>query len=53
MHQNFSLADPGLPSGLRRGSAAARFLGLGVGIAPGSRVSVSCECCQVEVSATG
>ena len=33
------------PRGLRRGSAAARLLELGVGIPPGARMSVSCECC--------
>ena len=41
---------------LRRGSAAARWLGLRVRIPPGSWMSVSCECCvscQVEVSASG
>jgi hypothetical protein len=30
---------------IRRGSAAARFLGLLVRIPPGSWMSVSCECC--------
>jgi hypothetical protein len=33
------------PCGLRRGSAAARLLGLWVRIAPGARMSVCCECC--------
>jgi len=33
------------PPGLRRGSAAPRLLGLGVGIPPGAWMSVSCECC--------
>ena len=33
------------PRGLRRGSAAARLLGLWVWIPPGSWMSVSCECC--------
>ena len=33
------------PRGLRRGSAAARFLGLRVRIPPGVCISVSCECC--------
>jgi hypothetical protein len=33
------------PRGLRGGSAAARFLGLRVGIPPGACMSVSCECC--------
>jgi hypothetical protein len=42
------------PPGLRRGNAAARLLGLGVGIPPGAEMSlVSIVCCQVEVSATG
>jgi len=45
MHQKFSLADPRLPGGLRRGSAAARLLGLRVRIPPESCVSVCCECC--------
>ena len=42
--------------GLRRGSAAARLLGLRVQIPPGGhgRLSlVRVVCCQVEVSATG
>ena len=33
------------PSGLRRGSTAARLLGLRVRIPPGTRISVACECC--------
>ena len=33
------------PRGLRRGSAAARLLGLWVRIPPGAWMSVSCECC--------
>jgi hypothetical protein len=33
------------PRGLRRGSAAARLLGLRVRIPPGARMSVCCECC--------
>jgi hypothetical protein len=33
------------PSGLRRGSAAARVLGLRVRIPPGALVYVSSECC--------
>jgi hypothetical protein len=39
----------------RRGSAAARLLGLPVRIPPGACMFVCCECCvcQVEVSATG
>jgi hypothetical protein len=42
------------PCGLRRGSVAARLLGSWVRIPPGAWMSVSCECCviQVEVSAT-
>jgi len=40
--------------GLRRGSAAARLLGLWVRIPPGAWMSVvSVMCCQVEVSVTG
>jgi hypothetical protein len=42
------------PSVLRRGSAAARLLGLRVRIPPGAWMFVRCECrvnCQVEVSA--
>jgi hypothetical protein len=31
--------------GLRRGTAAARLLGLRVRIPPGAWMSVSCECC--------
>jgi hypothetical protein len=51
--QNFGRAQ--LPRGLRRGSAAARVLGLGVRITPGAWMSalVSVVCCQVGVSATG
>jgi hypothetical protein len=42
------------PRGQRRGSAAARLLGLWVRIPPGEWMSlVSVVCCQVEVSATG
>ena len=33
------------PRGLRRDSAAARLMGLGVRILPGAWISVSCECC--------
>jgi hypothetical protein len=33
------------PRDLRRGSAAARLLGLWVRIPPGAWMSVSCECC--------
>jgi hypothetical protein len=33
------------PSGLRRGSAAARLLGLRVRIQPRARMFVCCECC--------
>jgi hypothetical protein len=33
------------PRGLRRGSAAARLLGLRVRISPGAWVSVSFDCC--------
>jgi len=32
---------------LRRGSAAARLLGLGVQIPLGAWMSVSCECCEL------
>jgi len=45
LYQNFSLADRGLPSGVRRASAAARLLGLRVQIPPDSWVSLCCECC--------
>jgi hypothetical protein len=42
------------PCGLRRGSTAARLLGLRVRIPPTAWMSVvSVVCCQVEVSATG
>jgi hypothetical protein len=40
------------PRGLRCGSAAVRLLGMRVRIPPRVWMSVSCECCQVEVSAT-
>jgi hypothetical protein len=49
---NYWISRSQWPCGLRRGSAAARLLGLWVRIPPGTRMSVSCECCQVEVSAT-
>jgi hypothetical protein len=42
--------------GLRRGSAAARLLGLWVRIPPGTWMCLSLVgvvCCQVEVSASG
>ena len=39
---------------LRRGSAAARLLGLRVRMPPGTWTSVSCECCwQVDVTVSG
>jgi hypothetical protein len=44
------------PCGLRRGSAAARLLGLRVRIPPVEWMSLCCECCvcgQVEVCAMG
>jgi hypothetical protein len=45
------------PRRQRRGSAAARLLGLRFRVPPGARTSVSCKCCvvfcQVEVSASG
>ena len=44
------------PHGLRRGSTAARLLGLRVRIPPGECMSVclvSVVCCQIEVSASG
>ena len=42
------------PHGLRRGSAAARLLGLRVRIQPMTWVSVvSVVCCQVEIPASG
>jgi hypothetical protein len=40
------------PRGLTRRSGAARLLGLWVRIPVGAWMFVSCECCQVEVSAT-
>jgi len=49
------LAEDLWPRNLRRGSAAACLLGLGVRIPPGHRCLslVSVVCCQVEGSATG
>jgi hypothetical protein len=42
------------PRGLRRGSAAARLLGLRIRIPPGAWLSlVNVVCCHVEVSASG
>jgi hypothetical protein len=40
------------PRGPRHGSATARLLGLGVRIPPGAWMSVCCESCQIEVSAS-
>ena len=37
------------PRGLRRWSAAARFMGLRIWIPPGAWKSVSCECCVLSV----
>ena len=51
---NFIFPGSQWPRGLRRGSAAARFLGLRVRIPPGHGcLFLSVVCCQVEVSATG
>ena len=41
----YAVSRPQWSRGLRRGSAAARLLGLWVRILPGPRISVSCECC--------
>ena len=41
-----------LPRGPRLWSAGARLLGLWVRIPPGAWMFVSCECCQVDVSAS-
>ena len=41
------------PRGLRRGSAAARLLGLWDRIPPGARRSACCVCYHVEVTASG
>jgi hypothetical protein len=41
----FVSADPSSRGGLRRESAAARFLGMRVGIPPGSWMPVSFQCC--------
>ena len=49
---NKLIRRPQMPRGLRHRSAAARLLGLWVRNPPKGRVSVSCECCHVEVSAT-
>jgi len=40
------------PLGLRYGPAASRFLGIRFRIPPRACLSVCCQCCQVEVSAT-
>ena len=37
--------QPKWPCGSRYGSSAARLLGLWFRIAPGARMSVSCDCC--------
>jgi hypothetical protein len=42
---NSSFSRSQWPCGLRRGSAAARLLGLWVRIPPGAWMSVCCECC--------
>jgi len=41
------------PCGLRHSSATARLLELWVRIPAGSWMSMCCECCEVQVSATG
>jgi len=41
------------PHSVRCGSMAARLLGLRFRIPPGAWMSVSCECCEVEVSESG
>ena len=43
----YSLLNPRWPRGLRRGSAAARLLGLWVRILPRAWTSVCCECCML------
>jgi len=48
-----SYCRPHSSRSLRRGSAAARFLGLRARIPPAVLKFVSCGCCQVEVSASG
>jgi len=40
----FKLLSQRMPSGLSRGSAGARLLGLRGRILPGTRMSVCCEC---------
>jgi hypothetical protein len=52
-NQNKDYIHSRWPRGLRRVSAACRLLGLRVRTLPGTWMSLSCECCQVEVSATG
>ena len=42
---SYGVADPSGRRGLRRGSAAARLMGLRVRIPPGAWMSVSFECC--------
>jgi len=44
---------PGGRRGIRRGFAAIHLLGFRFRIPPGACMSVSCEYCQVEISATG
>ena len=44
-NRNETLSPSQCPSGLRRGSRAARLLGLRVRIPPGVWKSVSCKCC--------
>jgi hypothetical protein len=39
-----NIADPRWPRGLRRGSSAARLMGLRVRIPPAAWMSVYCEC---------
>jgi hypothetical protein len=43
---NLYLGRPQWPRGLRRGSTAARLLGLRVRIPPGEWMFVCCECCM-------
>jgi hypothetical protein len=50
----YKIADSGGRAVLRRGSAAARLLGLRVGIPPAAWMSLeSVVCCQVEVCVSG
>jgi hypothetical protein len=53
IHGTLKIGQSQWPRGLKHGSAAARLVGWWARIPPGALTSVFCECCRVEVSASG